>query len=221
MLILSRKCADQLRIPEEDITLNVVEISGQRVCLGMVPPAGQPFDLREEDATDRVVPEVEFTERGYQVLVWAGPGSGLRINERVQVRVVAVDPDSVRLGIIVPPGKGRGDAPAAATPPRAEAGDTAARHATISQEVLAYWVAQKITAYLKDRPRGAVQELARAVGVSPVTINRWRKRETNVASDNLNELLRVLNVSRDDLAAELGVKEVDLPDIRSRGPAAR
>ena len=107
MLVLSRKCGNQLRIPEEGITLNVVEISGQRVCLGMVPPAGQPLDLREDDATDPFVPEVEFTERGYQVLVWASPGAGLRINERVQVRVVTVDADSVCLGLVAPPGRGR------------------------------------------------------------------------------------------------------------------
>src|SRR3954454_20774878 len=176
MLVLSRKCGNQLRIPEEGITLNVVEISGQRVCLGMVPPAGQPLELREDDATDPFVPEVEFTERGYQVLVWASPGAGLRINERVQVRVVTVDADSVCLGLVGPPGRGRAETSQAARPD----GEAPAKAPAISPELLAYWVAQKIAAYLKDRPRGAVQELARAVGVSPVTINRWRKRETNV-----------------------------------------
>src|SRR4051812_23944982 len=215
MLVLSRKCGNQLRIPEEGITLNVVEISGQRVCLGMVPPAGQPLELREDGATDPFVPEVEFTERGYQVLVWAAPGSGLRINERVQVRVVTVDADSVCLGLVAPPGRGRAAGEASAGRP----GGEAAKPPAICPEILADWVARKITAYLKGRPRGSVQELARAVGVSPVTINRWRKRKTNVASENLTELLRVLNVSRDDLAADLGVSEGGPADGRARSSA--
>jgi sRNA-binding carbon storage regulator CsrA/transcriptional regulator with XRE-family HTH domain len=217
MLVLSRKCGNQLRIPEEGITLNVVEISGQRVCLGMVPPAGQPLDLREDDATDPFVPEVEFTERGYQVLVWASPGTGLRINERVQVRVVTVDADSVCLGLVAPPGRGRA-ASETSQAPRLD-GEAPAKPPAISPELLAYWVAQKITGYLKDRPRGAVQELARAVGVSPVTINRWRKRETNVTSENLNGLLRVLNVSRDELAVDLGVNETSPANGHGRSSA--
>src|SRR5262249_61292466 len=114
------------------------------------------------------------------------------------------------------PGRGRGAGQPRGARPDGESG---AKPPVISPEILGYWVAQKITAYLKDRPRGAVQELARAVGVSPVTINRWRKRETNVTSENLNELLRVLNVSRDELAAELGVNETGPANGRGRSSA--
>jgi sRNA-binding carbon storage regulator CsrA len=230
MLVLSRRCAEKVMVGGE-IVVNVVEISGQRVRLGLVPRGGQPIDLQEDPADlevgDEVVPEVCFQDGTSQLLVWARAGSGLCLNESVQVRVVSVDRDRVRLGIV---------APAQLSIQRAETGglsEVAARvdgaegepagrpPLRVSAELLSDWIARKIKGYLRDQPRGALQKLAQVVGVSPVSITRWRNRQTRVATEHLHSLLPALGVGLDDLARELHVEQVLLPEIPARGPAAR
>jgi sRNA-binding carbon storage regulator CsrA len=203
MVVLDLKCAAQLRITEVDVTLNVAEISGQRVRLGLAPPTRQALDLRAENTTEPLIPEVKCTEHGYQVVVWVERGASLWINERAQIRVVSLDVESVQLGIIAPPSK-EGASPQASPRPDGEGAEKAR---TLSPELLTYWVKRTLDAYLKDKPRGAVRDLARKVEVSPVTINRWRKGETKVTGVNLNTLLKALGTNLDEvIAAELGGK---------------
>jgi carbon storage regulator CsrA len=222
MLVLSRRCGEKL-IVGKDIVVEVVEVHGQRVRLGLFPPAGQAIDLRadpaETEAGGEVVPEVSFAGGRSQVLVWSRLSSGLRINETIQVRVVAADRDRVRLGIVapaeVPIQRAEGEA---ATAPE---GEQAGRTLQVTPEVLSDWVARKLRTYLKEQPRGALQKLAQAVGVSPVSIRRWRNRGSNLATEHLHALLPALGVGLDDLARELNVEQVLPPDIPTRGPGSR
>jgi sRNA-binding carbon storage regulator CsrA len=229
MLVLSRKCAEKV-IVGGDIVINVVEIHGQRVRLGLAPPAGQPIDLQEDcsrtAADQEVVPEVRCIGGSSQLLVWSRPGTELCINESVQVRVVTVDRDRVRLGIVAPcetPVR-RGECGSSAKAPstqRAADREQTGGVLRVSAEVLSDWVARKIKGYLVDRPRGALQKLAQVVGVSSVSINRWRNRQSNVATEHLSSLLPALGVGLDDLARELRVEQVLPPQIPARGPAPR
>src|SRR5262249_26298425 len=102
MLILSRRCGEKLVIGG-DIVLTVSEISGQRVRLALVPRGLRPIDLREDDVTaEEFLPEVQCTERGHRVLVWAHFNSGFCINDPTEVRILEVGPDRVSLGIAAP-----------------------------------------------------------------------------------------------------------------------
>ena len=47
MLVLSRKVGEKIVLPEFDITITVVEISGSRVRLGFTAPAGVPVHREE------------------------------------------------------------------------------------------------------------------------------------------------------------------------------
>jgi carbon storage regulator CsrA len=213
MLVLSRRCGEKV-IVGKDIVVNVVEVLGQRVRLGLTPPAGQPIELSAVDPeanSKEVVPEASFAGGRSQWLVWSRLGTDLHINDCISVRVVAVDDDRVRLGIAAPP-----EMPIQ----RAELQPDRSAF-RVSAEVLSDWVARKIEAYLKEQPRGALQKLCQAVGVSAVSMYRWRNKQSNVATEHLHSLLPVLGVGLDDLARELNVEQVLLPDVPARGPTSR
>src|SRR5262249_27677251 len=151
---------------------------------------GQPTDLHDEGGA--VTPEVDCVDGSHQLLVWSKPDAELHINEKVRIRVVAVNSERVYLGILP------GETPAKRTRPgeiapaqqcQQNAEEETASKLEVPLDVLSYWVARKIEAHLKDRPRGALQKLAQAVGVSPVSITRWRRRLTNVATEHLHALL--------------------------------
>lgn len=221
MLVLSRRCGEKV-IVGKDIVVDVVEIHGQRVRLGLAPPAGQPIELQAEaEEGGEVVPEASFAGGRSQLLVWSRLGSGLHINESIHVRVVAVDEGRVRLGIVAPPDLAI-QREELSLDTAGKAGDERATPPfRVSAEVLSDWVARKIKAYLKEQPRGALQKLAQLIGVSPVSITRWRNRQTNVATEHLHSLLPALGVGLDELARELNVEQVLPPDIPARGPAGR
>src|SRR5262249_37605890 len=155
--------------------------------------------------------------------VWTRRGSGVLINESVQVRVLAAEGDYVRLGIVAPR-----EVPIHRQELEATTGiDSSGQgfqegvslgKVAVSSGILSGWVARQLNSYLKDRPRGTLQRLAETVGVSLASINRWRNQKTNVATEHLHTLLEALGVSLDDLAKELGVREVVPPEIRARGP---
>jgi sRNA-binding carbon storage regulator CsrA len=226
MLILSRRSAQKVVI--EKIVVNVLEIRGRRVRLGVALPAGQSVEVQDEreNGSAEEAPEVRFIEGGHQMLVWARPGWKLRVNDGLQVQVVAVEQDRVRLGILAPPGvpvcreeldPGEGNETATPVPPAAPPGGKV----LVSAEVLSAWVARKIEAHLKQRPRGALRRLAQDLGISSVSINRWRRCQSNVATNHLHPLLEALGVGLNDLAHELNVGEVEVPTFPARGPAAR
>ena len=47
MLVLSRKCGEKIVIPEQHITLTVLEIRGDRIRLGITAPADVPVHRHE------------------------------------------------------------------------------------------------------------------------------------------------------------------------------
>jgi carbon storage regulator len=47
MLVLSRKCGEKIVIPEQNITLTVLEIRGDRIRLGITAPADVPVHRQE------------------------------------------------------------------------------------------------------------------------------------------------------------------------------
>jgi carbon storage regulator len=47
MLVLSRKCGESIRLPEQDIVVTVLEITGNRVRIGIAAPDSVPV-YREE-----------------------------------------------------------------------------------------------------------------------------------------------------------------------------
>ncbi len=47
MLVLSRKCGEKIVIPDQNITLTVLEIRGDRIRLGISAPANVPVHRQE------------------------------------------------------------------------------------------------------------------------------------------------------------------------------
>lgn len=83
------------------------------------------------------------------------------------------------------------------------------------------WLAQRIDAHLRQRPRGSLCRLAETVGVMPVSVHRWRVGSHNVAREHLPALLEALGTSLDDLSRELGVERVEVPHVLARGAQSR
>jgi carbon storage regulator CsrA len=259
MLVLSRRVQEGLVIGS-DIAVKVLEIGADCVRLGIVPPAGKPIELHSESPGDEFdesirQPEVAIEDGKQTVVVSGKVGRGIVINQSIQVRVVSVVEDKVRLGIVVPgnapvhreevsaalgrhSGAERGPSAPPAGPDRArrrlaapanhgqggstdEASPPSPGSEAIPHGVFLDWIARQIEQYLDAHPEVTLQQLARAVGVSPATITRWRARQTNVARDHLQSLLDVLGTSLDDLARERNVKRVLPPEIKARGPAVR
>lgn len=214
MIVLPSRCATSYVISGN--MLEVVEIRSDRVLLGVTPVAGQTVDLREEENTEKLVRELRCVEGDFRLLVWVKPGDRFRINHCARVQIISLSADEVSLGIS-DLGECKLPAHESATSP-VEAGKRSVP-VELSCEILADWVSRKITTHLKGQKRGAVQELASKLGVSAVTINRWKKRETVVTRANLEKLLEVLHVSRDELARELGVDRMIHPDGRARSSA--
>jgi carbon storage regulator len=47
MLVLSRKCGEKIVIPQQNITLTVLEIRGDRIRLGITAPPDVPVHRQE------------------------------------------------------------------------------------------------------------------------------------------------------------------------------
>ena len=47
MLVLSRKCGERIVIPDQNITLTVLEIRGDRIRLGITAPPDVPVHRQE------------------------------------------------------------------------------------------------------------------------------------------------------------------------------
>jgi len=47
MLVLSRKCGEKIVIPDQNITLTILEIRGDRIRLGIEAPADVPVHREE------------------------------------------------------------------------------------------------------------------------------------------------------------------------------
>src|SRR5262249_1652594 len=135
--------------------------------------------------------------------------------ESMQVQIVGVAGDKVRLGIAAPNNVSvqREELSTPARRPRAAE--------TVPHEIFLDWIARQIEQYLAAHPEVTLQQLARAVGVSPATITRWKARQTNIAKAHLQSLLDVLGIGLDDLARERNVQRILPPDVKARGPTVR
>jgi carbon storage regulator CsrA len=195
MLIVSLKKQNRLRIGG-DFTLEVLEITPDRVRIGIVPPLGTPIDLGDEAAGDPNRPaqeDPEVTRSGDRPMLAISKGveQTIVINETIRVRVEKIDRDKVRLGIEAPADTSVSEDELAGASPET----------SLPPEKLKRWVAERINTYLASKPRGELQKLAKDLHVSTVTVTRWRKGQTIIGREHLERLLRTLGVSRASTAA--------------------
>jgi carbon storage regulator len=222
MLVLSRRPKERLVIGGE-VAISVLTIEEGSVRLGIVPLSEKPIDLEDGPlgmTTHEALCEPEVTVEAGEHMVVVSPkvGRGIVINENTQLTIVEIRGDKVRLGITA-----SCDVPI--TRSEVETHQTTSlpgqRRELVPHEVLLSWVARHIQHYLDTHPDITLQQLAARVGVSPATITRWKSQQTNVSRVHLQPLLDALKINLQDLARELNVSSVTLPDIKPRGPTGR
>jgi carbon storage regulator CsrA len=190
MVVVSKRQGRNLVI-NEDIRIDVVQICGDKVRLGITVPGGVAVH-RAEMAGSPHRPSPPPT---------TGTGKRHRTGARQAGSSGAAQPD---------------DSAGATT----ERSSRSRASASVAHDVLLNWVARTINHYLDTHPEVTLQQLADRVGVSAASVARWKSCQTNVARPHLEPLLQALGVSLDDLAKDLKLSSIKLPDIKSRGPRA-
>ncbi len=87
----------------------------------------------------------------------------------------------------------------------------------VSERELREWIAERLEEYFEKHPEHTTEYIADSVGVSASSVSRWRRGESGVGVAHRRRLFEILQIDEQDLAKELKVSRVKLPDVRTRG----